>query len=395
MLVRRLLPVAALASALSFAALVGPADAGRSTRTTPKSAHAHAKVSAKTKRATAKARTKARRRAALARACVHRARSATPGRGHRGKPIGLTVEQPPKPINFAHHPGKRSTDVVLKADRRLPRSIKPENVVLDVTRSVERDDDNLETTSTRVPKFTTPRFNVARNRVYFRVCINGAGMDAGSYSGTVTASGPAPLGQVDVPLTVRVKRSSFFWSGTLVALAITLLFLLYKELRNDAKVKFADWKAQRAPDAKADVLGARYFLSLQSHFGIDFLVLECIVPLGIAFAAIYGIYSSTPSWGADGVAAWTSLVTAGLTAAGVRSLIVTATPAAKPAGDAEPAPARAKPAVAARRHEVAATPKAAPAAKPVAAKPKPTPKRKPAAPPAGRTAPRKRPPAGN
>jgi hypothetical protein len=238
----------------------------------------------------------------------------------RAKPIALSLEGAPSAINFAYDRDLGQTDVVVKAARAIPRRITPGSIVLDVPRRLQRDGGDLLTVNGIQPTFSVPRIAATRDRISFVVCVSGDGLKAGSYAGVVTLSGPRPLGRIDVPVTVHVKHASFFWLGAAFALLTTLLLLAFKELRNDDKKGYAAWKQKLRTHPKRPRLA--YFLTAKTRFGLDFWLIECIVPIGAAFGAMYAIYAATPTWGVEGLAAWFSLLTAAFAAAGVRSLIV-------------------------------------------------------------------------
>jgi len=284
-------------------------------------------------------------------------------------------------LSFARDRRMLDVPVVIRTTRPIPAGIKASELRLEALRDLHRIGDNLISVGRVVPLTSRLRITHARDRVYFSVCVDGTGLQAGSYSGSITVSGPTRLARVDVPVTVTVKDADFFWQGVVIALLIAGVFLLYKELRNDSKIRYADWTADRhavaarhAESARSEPAGSSwrrwrvstwrrvrprltYFCSLQSHYGVDFFLLELCVPLAAAFVAMYGIYASTPAWGEGGIAQWFALITAAFTAAGVRSLIVAATPEPRlPSGEPQ------------RRHRVV----------PVPAPPRPRPRPRPA-----------------
>jgi hypothetical protein len=289
----------------------------------------------------------ARRRAAAARRRAERQHAAALRKAQR---LRLVLEDQTATLSFAHDRQMLDVPVVIRTTRPIPRAIRPSDLRLEALRDLHRIGDNLISVPRVVPLTSRLRITRARDRVYFSVCVDGTGLSAGSYTGNITVSGPTRLARIDVPVTVTVKDADFFWEGVVIALLIAGGFLLYKELRNDSKIRYANWLADRGVTATGWRPRATYFFSLQSHYGIDFILLELCVPLVAAFVAMYGIYASTPAWGDGGIAQWFALITAAFTAAGVRSLIVAATPEPKlPSGETQrrrgagPAPAGAAP----------------------------------------------------
>jgi hypothetical protein len=295
-------------------------------------------------------------RAQQRRAATRRHRAAL----RQARRIRLVLEDQGATLSFARDRRMLDVPVVIRTTRPIPAGITSSDLRLEALRDLHRIGDNLISVGRVVPLTSRLRITHARDRVYFSVCVDGTGLQAGSYSGSITVSGPTRLARVDVPVMVTVKDADFFWQGVVIALLIAGVFLLYKELRNDSKIRYADWTADRrataarhAESARSEPTGSRwrrwrestwrrvrprltYFFSLQSHYGVDFFLLELCVPLAAAFVAMYGIYASTPAWGEGGIAQWFALITAAFTAAGVRSLIVAATPEPRlPSGEAQ------------------------------------------------------------
>jgi hypothetical protein len=259
-----------------------------------------------------------------------RSRARTARAGGEAPRIRLILDEAPTAISFARERGMLDVPVVLKTTSPLPRDVEPSDLRLEVLRDLRRVGDGLVSVPRIVPTLSSPLISHVRDRISFNVCVDGDGLKAGTYTGTVTVSGPLLLDQVDVPVAVTVKDWKFFIRGVGLAMLVTLLFLLYKELRNDDKVGYAAWRRRRRPSFSGRLAGLRrrvaYFMSPRSRFGVDFVAIECLVPIGAAFAAMFGIYSATAGWGSDGLAQVFSLFTAAFTAAGVRSLIVTGLP---------------------------------------------------------------------
>jgi hypothetical protein len=239
------------------------------------------------------------------------------------------LEGTPATLSFARDRALLDVPVVIKTTRPLPRSVKPSDIAVEAPGDMHRIGENLVSVPRVVPLTSRPRITHARDRIYFSICVDGRDLEAGSYAGSITLTGPTSSAHVDVPVTVTVKDADFFFKGVVIALLIAAAFLFYKELRNEDKVTYAAWAKEHAATGGEDGWWRnrrRFFFSPQSHYGVDFVLLALLVPIGTAFAAMYGIYATTPTWGSNGVTQWFSLITTAFTAAGVRSLIVSATP---------------------------------------------------------------------
>jgi len=267
-------------------------------------------------------RAKARQRAAARqhRAAVQLARR---------RKLRLVLEGAPATLSFGLHRDVLDAPIVIKATPPLPRGIRPADIRLEAPGDMHRLDDNIVSVQRIVPVTSRPRITHTREKIYFSVCVDGHDVNAGSYLGSISVSGPTPSAHVDVPLTVTVKDAGMFLVGVALAVLVAALFLVYKELRNDDKVRFAAWRADQGSDLRDEPTWRerrQFFVSKQSQFGLDWVMLELLVPLGAAFAAMYAIYGSNLTWGSDLPGQVLTLVTTAFTAAGVRSLITAATP---------------------------------------------------------------------
>jgi hypothetical protein len=226
--------------------------------------------------------------------CTRRAGEFTPAPALK-TPVALTLDPDAQVVNFGGGRDQQEVDVVANMKPALPQSITPEQIDIDVPRRLRRVGDALTTVSARRPTFSLPRLNPARTRMAFVACVPGEGLEAGSYVGLVTIEGPEGVGPASLALTANAKDGGLFWLGSLVALVVAAILLVYKETQKTT----TKWTP-------------------------GFWLLEFAIPLAVAFGAMYTAYSQTAAWGSDGIASVITLVGTAFAAAGLRSLIVAA-----------------------------------------------------------------------
>jgi hypothetical protein len=252
-----------------------------------------------------------------------------------GKPITPSVSLSPLSesvvFNFESDT-VQTARIDINAASTLPDALTPDQIDLDLPGGLRRVSDTLPTVNAAQATFTKPVFDAGGQSFHFNMCIDSASLHAGSYSGIVTIDGPRGLGRTSVRVTVNKKNPSLFWAAAIVTLIIAMIFLLYKEVTNTDHKSFSDWKTDATEkwkkdhpneDQPEDVTAWRTFiLDKTARFGVGFLLLEFLVPLAIAFGAMYAVYSKDPAWGADALTAWFALIGTALAAAGLRSLVV-------------------------------------------------------------------------
>ena len=206
-------------------------------------------------------------------------------------PVTLTPDREAEVINFGAGRGTQERDILITADKPLPRSVTPRQIALDVPRRFERVGNTLESVSLQPPRFTRPQISPDRREVRFTVCVDGSGVKPGTYAGTMRVSGPTGLERAVVAVTVNAKAKLWVFILALFgALGIAALLLVYRRIYATEKV---DWN----------------------------FALESAIPLGAAFGAMYAAYAQDPSWGADPVTSGLALIATALAAAGLKSLI--------------------------------------------------------------------------
>jgi len=210
-------------------------------------------------------------------------------------PIALSRDGAVRIISFGRKRGLQTTDVVFRTSRPLPARIKPGNLGLDLTRKLVRQGDKLVTVAGIEPTFRGPQIAHSRRQLTFTVCVDGDGLAAGRYTGTVEAFGPRGLGTAQAAVSVAVKNATLFGAGVVLALlvAAAAIWLKERDARRRARRRESMWRV---------------------------VLLGYVAPLAAGLAAAYGVYAKTPAWGADEGAAIIGLVTTALTAIGVRSI---------------------------------------------------------------------------
>lgn len=262
--------------------------------------------------------------------CVRRAGEGQAGQAFK-RQVKLVPDVGAHVVNFAGSRDWQFVDVVLNAKPALPESLQPSDIRLEVLRRFTRTSDGLKTTSATPPTFTEPRISAGRDRITFTVCLNGHGLEAGSYSGNVLVEGPTGLAPTSISITANAKNSDLAFWGGLGVLSLAFLFLVLRgaaarQAKTEEKhaKEFAratsNSERQQAVDSQADEPE-----QLRKYLGGVFKDLNwwvtSVVSLGLAASTIIGIYSANPAWGADTLGSIVSLVGPAFTAVGVQSVI--------------------------------------------------------------------------
>lgn len=248
--------------------------------------------------------------------CTRRAGGDRPGQAIEPA-VKLAPDVAGHVVNFGGSREWQFVDVVLNADPALPRSLEPGEIRLEVVRRFTRASENLKTTWMRRPTFTQPRISPGRARVTFTMCLNGAGLEAGSYSGSVLIEGPRGLAPASISITANAKDSTLALWGGVAVLALAALFLVLRGAA--ARQARTEEKQAKSGDAKSEPQ------QLTKYVGgvlkdLNWWITS-IVALGLAAGTIIGIYSANPAWGADTLGSVASLVGPAFTAVGVQSVI--------------------------------------------------------------------------
>ncbi len=193
--------------------------------------------------------------------------------------------------NFGTNRGiKQIKNIRLTADKRLPDSVKQENLAFDAL--IERAGEQLESVDFPNPTFSQPHIQPGRKEIKFTICLNAAGAPAGKYVGNVTLAGPEGLGAAQVGITANLKGSWVAWGlGALAAMLIAGGLLFGKDWSNPT-------------------------ISINRNWWF-----KTIGALGVTFGALVLIYLNDPAWGADWVRSAAALIGTAFASIGGRKLI--------------------------------------------------------------------------
>ena len=209
------------------------------------------------------------------------------------KPVALSAAKGSQQRlkNFGTDRGvKQIKDVTLTADRRLPDTVRQENLAFAAL--IERAGDELESVDFPDPTFSQPHIQASRKEIKFTICLNAAGAPPGKYVGNVTLSGPEGLGAAQVGITANLKGSWVAWGlAALAAMLIAGVLLLGK-----------DWSNPTIP------INRNWWF-------------KTIGALGVTFGALVLIYLNDPAWGAEWVRSAAALIGTAFAAIGGRKLI--------------------------------------------------------------------------
>jgi hypothetical protein len=285
-----------------------------------------------------------------------------PGQGGGGpglkQSIKLVPDLPSQTVNFGGTRGWEFVDMVLTATPALPLSVTPNQIRLSILRHFTRTSQTLPTATAPSPVFTQPQISAGRDRVTFTVCLNGAGLPAGSFTGSVIVEGPAGVVPTTLAITENAKDDTLasWLAGVLLFAAFVFLLLrgaatrqaadeqhvITEAARATAEASNAAVEATQGTAAAGDVQQAAgevadhvaQFQNVQAnpqqhsvlwYFGQVLKDLNwwltTLVALGVAAGSIIAIYSANASWGADVWTSVASLVGAVFTAVGVQSVV--------------------------------------------------------------------------
>lgn len=231
-------------------------------------------------------------------------------------PIRLIPDDDNVSINFGSGRGTLDQEIVVNLSRPLPARLRPDQITIDIPRRFRRVGETLQTVRGITPRFGIP--NLRDGFISFDVCVDGEGIAAGSYSGLIAIGGPRGLERTAVTLTITAKDGKGFLMAAIVVLLLTFGFLLLKEQWSD-KETYARW-IEQADNARAAHPRRAFFLTRGVKFGLDGILIDCIVPVVLAFGAMFTAYNNDATWGAEGFASMLALITTAFASAGIRSL---------------------------------------------------------------------------
>jgi hypothetical protein len=210
--------------------------------------------------------------------------------------VRLTSDPASEVVNFGSGRGQQSFDVVVTVEPPLPPQVRADQIALDAPRRFQRVSDRLDSARLPPPTFTEPRITTPQgDEITFTVCLRGADVRAGRYTGQVRVGGPLGVSRGSTVVTVNVKaKIGWFVGGVAVALLAAALLLFLQEWQSDKQTRF----------------GRGFWI--QSGIG-----------LALAFGALYAVWNANPTWGDDGLTATLALIGTAVSAAGLRSFIDT------------------------------------------------------------------------
>jgi hypothetical protein len=166
------------------------------------------------------------------------------------------------------------------------------------------------------------------------VCLNGSGLEPGSYLGNVLVEGPRGLAQTNVSITENVKNRDLAAWGAVVALIAAFAFLVLRGAASRQATAIEDHRREldraltsgdQSQVADLRKLENRPKPRIRSYIGDVFKdlnwIVTTIVALAVALGTIIGLYSADPAWGADKIASFAALVGPAFSAVGVQSVV--------------------------------------------------------------------------
>jgi hypothetical protein len=256
-----------------------------------------------------------------------------PGQGVAGpplkKPVKLVPDAAAQAVNFGGSRGTKSTDVVLSATPALPPSVTADQLRLDILHRFTRASQTLPTESAAPPSFSQPKISPGRDRVSFTVCLNGAGLEPGSYAGALIVEGPKGVAPTTISVTENAKNATLARWLAVGVLVAAFLFLLLRGAAARQMKHEEDMLAEAAN--KGDAAEVRqvhnnprqhnvawYFIGVMQDLN---WWMTTLVALGVAAGSIIAIYSANAAWGADTLTSVAALVSPVFTAVGVQSVV--------------------------------------------------------------------------
>ncbi len=215
-----------------------------------------------------------------------------------GAPLAETINLSPEPryaqvvVNFDTKRGLYKGTLIFSADKPLPASVKPENLML-FAEPMLRSGELLETSSFPDPTFGEPKILSNRKRIEFKFCLDSTDLAPGKYSTTITLGGPEGVNSATSSLVANLKAGVAFWISWVIVLALAAAFMALQRRSSTTREKPDRWM----------------------------FVLSSLVSLGVAGVAMLKIYGSDPAWGASLVDASIALLGAAFAAIGAQNVL--------------------------------------------------------------------------
>jgi hypothetical protein len=217
-------------------------------------------------------------------------------------------------INFGGARGVQFLDVTLDFSQPVPQSFL-RRLVLDAPRRFYREGASLATVAIAPPTFVAPASH-GHKRVTFTICVDGADVPSGSYTGIVSVFGPEGFEPLDLSVTVNARNADLFGVTLGVALFVSFLLLLLKGAadRHDETVRRF---AQKSDEAIVESVRAHDANVLKDPAWW----LATVVVLALGVVGAYAIYAQNPAWGDAPVSAIIAVAGAVLAPAGLRATV--------------------------------------------------------------------------
>ncbi|WP_270046090.1 hypothetical protein [Solirubrobacter ginsenosidimutans] len=174
--------------------------------------------------------------------------------------------------------------------------------------------------------FPEPAFGVLRlsgngKRLTFRVCLKPpADLPAGRYTGAISVEGLAKVESASVAITANAKNGKLFTWGALLALALTVLTLLYKDVTPRISALQLQDPDKDKPKGRLERKFKHAWFAFWDTVTEPSWIGPTVFALATAYGTLYALWAKNPSWGESGFAAVSALIGAALGAIGAKTI---------------------------------------------------------------------------
>jgi hypothetical protein len=222
--------------------------------------------------------------------------------------VALSSSGPAEPMNMGGLRGTGTTDIAIAASPALPSTVTSEDITVDIPKRFARTGPGLTTQYLPEPVFSPPRILQHGTLIAFTLCVDASHVDAGSYVGQVIVGGPTGVQPATIAVTLNAKDEVKFIVGLVLAglIAVLLLFL--------RSVKVHMEKLDASKQTLKNAIGP----TLKDALGFW---APTIIAVGAALVAMFQIYDSNVSWGADTTSSLIALGGTAISAAGLGTFL--------------------------------------------------------------------------
>lgn len=210
-------------------------------------------------------------------------------------------------MNLGGNDDTGSVDITVTASPALPRRVTSDQITIEMPQRPKRIGEKLETEFIDDLAFSAPRIIQRGKLVAFSYCVDGSGIEAGTYVGQLIVGGPEGVEPATLAVTVNRKDGVWFWIGWVGAGLLAFALLALRDVTSKSKSEQGSKKWNKALRK-----------TLRDYGGFWG---PTVIGVGAALAAMYQVYAGDVSWGADPLSSILALAGTAISAAGLGTFI--------------------------------------------------------------------------